>query len=218
MKRERELVAVLIFGGIALGLGYWLYLKLTDPDNAPSFNDLFDYVQSYVVRGYYSVNGRLQRVLEAVGQTSDPRAIALGLIAELEEFSPKAYPDPAGQTETYSIGYGHQIVPGDGFTTSSTISQSDAQALLNSDLDVYVQCVNDAVTYQGLTPNQYAALYDFAYNEGCGAFQGSTLLRYINEGDLSDADNQFASWVYAGGQVNQGLVNRRQIEAQLFLT
>jgi lysozyme len=145
----------------------------------------------------------------------DPVAIAAQLIASLEGFSPTAYPDPPGQTKLYSLGYGHQIRSGDGFDTSSQISQSDALALLQTDLSGAVNCVNNAVSVD-LDPQQLAALYSFTYNVGPGHFLSSTLLKCINASDFSGAQAQFAVWNIANGQVNAGLVARRQQEADLF--
>jgi GH24 family phage-related lysozyme (muramidase) len=203
MKAKRLIFIFVVFG-IAAGLAYWLYLKMQG--EAPNVSDLFEVLKSYPRRLYLIVTGKV---------SSDPLDIAAGFVAQNEGFSATAYPDPPGQTDTYSIGYGHQIVPGDGFDTTSEISESDALALLQQDLQTYAACVNGAVT-ASLNPNQLAALYDFAYNEGCAAFQNSTLLRDINAGDFADALNEFPKWVYAGGQVNDALVARRQAEVALF--
>lgn len=146
--------------------------------------------------------------------SSDPRTIAAGLIAQFEGFVGHAYNDVVG---VLTIGYGQKIVAGDGFDSTSTISQADAMGLLEADLDTVVNCVDNAVT-SDLTANQKAALYSFTYNEGCGAFKSSTLLQKINQGDLSGASDEFARWIYAGNpkQVLQALVTRRSKEAGVF--
>jgi lysozyme len=148
--------------------------------------------------------------------SDDPRTIALGLLAGFEGFVGHAYRDKVG---VWTIGYGHKIVDGDGFakSTDQTISQSDALALLGADLDVKIQCVSDVLETE-LTPNQLAALYSFTYNEGCGAFRSSTLLRKINAGDLAGASQEFARWVYAGNPkvVLADLETRRADESMLF--
>ena len=66
------------------------------------------------------------------------------------------------------------------------------------------------------TDGQRAALYSFAYNEGTGALHSSTLLRKFVAGDLDGAGAQFAAWVYSGGHVTRGLVNRRALELSVF--
>ena len=70
-----------------------------------------------------------------------------------------------------------------------------------------------------INDNQLIALSSFAYNEGPGAFQTSTLLKLLNSGaDINIVANEFDKWVYAGGKVSPGLKNRRNAEKQLFLS
>jgi lysozyme len=76
----------------------------------------------------------------------------------------------------------------------------------------------DSVVTVPLESYQKAALVDFVYNEGEEAFQNSTMLRLLNEGDYDGAADQFPEWDIAGGQVNECLVKRRAAEQQLFLT
>ena len=58
----------------------------------------------------------------------------------------------------------------------------------------------------------------FIYNEGAGAFEKSTLLKKLNNGDKKGAADEFDKWVYSKGKVSKGLVGRRQREKELFLT
>ena len=137
------------------------------------------------------------------------------LVMQFEGLSLTAYQDVAGN---WTIGYGHLIVPGDPYYpygSIKTITQAQAQALLAQDMATADNCVSQSVTVP-LTANQRAALQSFVFNVGCGAFQGSTLLRLLNQGDYSAVPGQLTEWVYAGGQVVQGLVNRRAKEAQVF--
>jgi GH24 family phage-related lysozyme (muramidase) len=46
----------------------------------------------------------------------------------------------------------------------------------------------------------------------------STLLRDINDGELSDVPAQFYRWVHINGVVDQGLVNRRAAEVAIWNT
>jgi len=115
---------------------------------------------------------------------------------------------------TLTIGYGHtgpDVHPG------QTITQAEAAVLLQADLRCFELAVNNLVTHD-VTQNQFAALVDFAYNEGSGALAGSTLLRLLNAGDVDGAANQFANWDEGNGQVLPGLVERRAKERALFLT
>lgn len=219
MKQRERLLATLAVGGVAAFFLYWLYLRFTDPDNAPSLGELWETVVSFPVRGYLIMRGKVEQALALAGGSQDPKVIAAGLIATEEGFSPRAYADPPGQTEKHSIGYGHQIVPGDGLSLDSVISQGDAFSLLLQDLDRFAECVDSAVSFQ-ISAKQRAALYSFCYNEGCGAFQSSTMLRMVNEGDLGGASGEFDKWVYItqNGQkvVSDALQQRRNDEQELF--
>lgn len=62
-----------------------------------------------------------------------------------------------------------------------------------------------------------AAVTSFAYNVGIGAFERSTLLRKINQGDLRGACQELDRWVYVGRTYVRGLANRRKAEKELCL-
>ena len=67
-----------------------------------------------------------------------------------------------------------------------------------------------------LSQNQFDALVSFAFNVGNGAFLGSTLLKVLNQGQYDQVPTQLLRWTRSGGQVVQGLVNRRQNEIKLW--
>jgi lysozyme len=46
--------------------------------------------------------------------------------------------------------------------------------------------------------------------------QRSSLRQKINRGEHELAEKEFLRWIYAGGKILQGLVNRRQAEAVLY--
>lgn len=69
-----------------------------------------------------------------------------------------------------------------------------------------------------LTQNQFDALVSFAYNIGEGGFRSSTALRRINAGDYAGGAQAMRLFNKSGGQVVQGLVNRRNDEVRLFNT
>lgn len=68
-----------------------------------------------------------------------------------------------------------------------------------------------------INDNQFGALVSFAYNVGLGALKGSTLLKLLNQGDVSGAAEEFLRWDKAGGKKVAGLTRRRQAERSLFL-
>jgi lysozyme len=122
-----------------------------------------------------------------------------------------AYQDCGG---VWTIGYGHT---GPEVRAGLTITETEAEALLRSDVAASETSVNRAVNVP-ITQNQFDALVDFCFNCGRGNFLSSTLLRQVNLGNTQAATAQFALWVHAGGEVVPGLVRRRKAEAELFAT
>jgi lysozyme len=120
-----------------------------------------------------------------------------------------AYADQGG---VWTIGYGHT---GPGVYAGVTITQDQANALLQSDVAGAVACVNGLVTGP-IVQGQFDALVDFTFNLGCASLAKSTLLRFVNSGDFANAANEFIRWDHVGGVVVPGLLRRRQAEVQLF--
>lgn len=150
-----------------------------------------------------------------VSSEADVNAVAARIIANFEGFSPRAYPDPPGQSQTYSIGYGHQIIEGDSYDLDTVLSESDAFAQLESDIQKFRDCVEGAVE-QALSVNQEAACISLCYNIGCGAFRNSTVVKMLNAGDFQGAAQAFGLWRKAGGVINATLVSRRASEVEVF--
>jgi lysozyme len=87
--------------------------------------------------------------------------------------------------------------------------------LLDADLAGAERAVTDLV-HVPLSDNQFAALTDFVFNEGPGAFAGSTMLKKLNEGGYALVPACLKSWVFVDGRVVAGLVRRRAAEAALW--
>lgn len=161
------------------------------------------------------VTSEAESVVNTVtGGGDDPISLALPILKQFEGFSANAYPDPPGSGK-YSIGYGHQIQPGESYGPNSQISESEGEGLLRIDAGAAFTCVSNNVTVN-LTPQQTAALISFCFNIGCGAFEQSTLLNLLNQGDYDGAAAQFPVWIHSGGQVSDALVSRRAQEQELF--
>ena len=139
----------------------------------------------------------------------DYSSTGLALTRSFEGLRLAAYQDSAG---IWTIGYGHT---GPEVHHGQCISETEAETLLRSDLASAVQAVRIAVQVD-LAQHQFDALVDFCFNTGRGSFAGSSLLRYVNQGNFDSAAMQFGLWVHAGGKVLEGLVRRRAAEAALF--
>ena len=121
-----------------------------------------------------------------------------------------AYQDVKG---IWTIGWGHT---GSHVVSGLVWTQEMADTMLIADVSTAVYTVNVAVTIP-ISQGEFDALVDFAFNCGCAAFKGSTMLVKINAGDLSGAANEFEKWDHASGQVVAGLLRRRIAEEQEFL-
>lgn len=132
---------------------------------------------------------------------------------------PKKYADGMiNGVQQYSIGYGHQILPGEKHLLTATLSKAQADAIFEKDLLKYETAVN--ATKRSLTQNQFDALVSFAYNAGTGAV-AKVLETWNATGDslkTTDRMKLYNKWRKGGVlQVHSGLVSRRLREASMFL-
>jgi lysozyme len=145
------------------------------------------------------------------------------LLAEWEGFETQVYKDVAGLP---TIGVGHLLtqderssgkieITGQAVRYSNGITEQQVYDLLDQDLDRFEETVNQRVKVP-LEQNQFDALVSFSFNVGVGAFSDSTLLKRLNARDHAEVPNQLRRWVRSGGQVVRGLVNRRELEIQLW--
>lgn len=134
----------------------------------------------------------------------------LDLIKKFEGCKLSAYKCPAG---IWTIGYGHT----NGVYQGQTITQYEADKMLENDVVKFEMGVRHLVG--NLPDNKIDALTSFAFNLGLGALRDSTLCKKVkaNPNDLT-IRNEFMKWVNAGGKRLQGLVNRRQAEADLYFS
>ncbi|WP_308563953.1 lysozyme [uncultured Klebsiella sp.] len=79
------------------------------------------------------------------------------------------------------------------------------------------RCVNTYGDGRRLSDNTFSAVTSITFNCGCATMKKSTLFRYLQQGEITSACNQFPRWVYGGGKVLPGLVTRRGEEKQLCL-
>ena len=141
----------------------------------------------------------------------------LTLIKHYESCYLKAYKDGGG---VITIGYGHTgFIKGRDLLISDVITQAEADALLLADLIIAQKAVNQLVIVP-LSQNQFDALVSFAFNVGVGdrGFKGSTLLSCLNSKAYNTAAEEFKKWIRDNhGNVEQGLIKRRNSEKILFL-
>lgn len=123
---------------------------------------------------------------------------------------------PYWDKKQWSWGYGTKV-PGSttnpnsnpGGTISRDQAYSDTVAHIQNDYNYLKPLIT-----RSLTPNQWAALLSFSYNEGPG--NADNLVSNINSGDDTALENQWNLYIYAGGEVDQDLIDRRQKEFALW--
>ena len=120
------------------------------------------------------------------------------------------YVCPAG---FWTIGYGHLCAP-----DHLPITQEEAESYLALDL---VKALNATLRYCPVlateSEGRLAAIVDFTFNLGAGWLQTSTLWRRINQLDWTNAAQELRRWIYGGGRVLPGLVERRNAEGLMLL-
>lgn len=146
---------------------------------------------------------------------------ALALIKRFEGEKLSSYQDQAG---IWTIGWGstyhhdlkRKVQKGD------IIDKETALRWLRLDAKSFADNVKKLVKVP-INQNQLDSLTSFAYNVGNNAFANSTLLRKLNQGaSKQEVALEFPKWnkVTINGEkvVSNGLVNRRKLEADLFLS
>lgn len=133
------------------------------------------------------------------------------VIGSFEGCKLTAYQDSVG---IWTIGWGHT---GPDIVEGLVWSQQEA----DDHLMAHIRHICDHVIHELTVPfnyNQLAAFCSLAYNIGLGNFDHSTLLKLFDAGDTQGAADEFPKWNKAKGKVLPGLVNRRRMERELFLT
>ncbi|MBE6293835.1 MAG: lysozyme [Bacteroidales bacterium] len=131
-------------------------------------------------------------------------------IKDFEGLRLKAYLCSGGK---WTIGYGHTK----GVHEGMVITRQEADRLLEEDILYFENFLSKEKYAEDITQGQWDALVSFIFNLGIGNFICSTLrnkiLINIDEPTIPD---EFRKWVFAKGKKLQGLVKRREWEAQMY--
>ena len=136
--------------------------------------------------------------------------IGIELIKEFEGCRQVAYQDSVG---VWTIGYGHTKDVYEG----QLVIKKTCETMLAEDLEEFEDYVESYVKVE-LSQNQFDALVAWTFNLGPGNLKSSPLLRKLNYGDYESVPDEMRRWNKAGGEVLNGLVRRRDAEAELFST
>ncbi|MCR4330059.1 MAG: lysozyme [Candidatus Roizmanbacteria bacterium] len=135
-------------------------------------------------------------------------AVGIELIKKYEGLKLQAYVCPGG---VLTVGYGHTK----NVKENMILTPQDAEELLIKDLEYFEEKLIDVVKVK-INQNQFDALISLIYNIGEGAFNESSLLKFINDNKFDLAARQFPRWIYSNGKILTGLVNRRKAEREIF--
>ena len=137
--------------------------------------------------------------------------ILIQLVREFEGCSLEAYQCAAGR---WTIGWGftHGIKKGDVWTQEKADKHLVDECIANIGTAIKHSPVLEMETIQ-----RQAAIADFIYNLGIGAYKSSTLKKKVDEGRWSEAFTEIQRWNKCGGKVLAGLTIRRNKEATLLL-
>jgi GH24 family phage-related lysozyme (muramidase) len=122
-----------------------------------------------------------------------------------------AYPDPASGGAPWTIGYGHtgpDVVP------ALTITQQQADSLLQTDAVVAASAVERLLPGVALLPRQRDALISFCFNVGAGALERSTLRKRLLAGEAPAVviAQELPRWCKGPNGPVEGLKRRRAAE------
>ena len=137
-------------------------------------------------------------------------ATGINNIRDYEGLSLSPYIDDDKTTPgvEYSIGYGHQIQPGESYLMQG-VTREQAEQLFINDVMKFSAGVNSYLKVP-VPQSVYDSLVSFAYNIGLGNFSKSVLLSQINAG--YDWQTVFDTW-QNNWDATDSLATRRENEA-----
>lgn len=140
-----------------------------------------------------------------------------------EEFSATPYLDAAG---VWTIGYGHVIRPHEK-KSLTLVTDEQAERLMLADvapMALYLDSIQ-ANFKTPLSQHQFDAVVSLIFNIGLRAFENSTILKRLREGDFAAAAAEFDRWIFVTRTGRdgvrrkvpiRGLVNRRRMDRAIF--
>lgn len=171
--------------------------------------------------------------------------IAIKIIKQFEGCNLRAYPDPASDLykelskhnilKDYMSGKLKELPPyldeldGSPFTIgygqTKGVKKGDIWSQEHAENDLFATVGEVAAYVLKTSPNlakhsseKVAAVTSLCYNIGRGNYSPSTVARKIAADDMQGAANGFLLWNKAHGVVLDGLVKRRNLERNLFLS
>ena len=114
----------------------------------------------------------------------------------------QAYFDSEGKP---TIGYGHLIIPGDGYSMQSRISQKEADKLFDKDFDKHLKIAKGIPGFDKAPPQQQAAAIDLTFNMGYWPTDFPNAAKAFAAGDFEKAANELRYKDAAAGDFTSSL-------------
>ena len=136
------------------------------------------------------------------------------IIRKYEGLRLQAYLCPAG---VFTIGFGSTF-----YENGSKVQEGDKITIDRADRLLFDIVQKFEISVRGLikkplNENQIGALTSFAFNVGIGALKKSVLLKKVNKNpNDTTIRNEFMRWTLVKGKKSNGLVARREAEADLY--
>lgn len=165
-----------------------------------------------VIQGILNIRKNTEEFTRGYYITND----TMNLLKKFEGCSLDAYQDSVG---IWTIGYGNTFYEdGTPVKQGDSITRSEAEKLLKKIVEQFADEIDQELKTD-LNDCQFGAILCFTYNVGIDAFRRSTLLKKVNiDPDDPSIAKEFKRWVRAGGQTVNGLVKRRQEEADYYFS
>lgn len=143
---------------------------------------------------------------------------AIYLISKFEGCRLQAYQDVGGK---WTIGYGHLITDQENHLMSDSITQAQADEILEHDILTRANLLDIELPHPILysTPHYFAPLTSLMFNIGKKAFANSTVVKLLRKEHFYTAiiANAMCMWNKVNGEICSGLIKRRMAEAMIFM-
>jgi GH24 family phage-related lysozyme (muramidase) len=155
------------------------------------------------------------------GPSMNGHSDALKLIIEFEGFRDKAYPDPATGGDPWTIGYGFTRVNGHPVVPGQSLSRPEADQLLSTMVGDCANHLSRTIPFwTEMSGKQQSCLLSFAWNLGQDFYGNEsdfhTITKCLREKDWAKVPDALLLYCMPGTPVHQGLLRRRQAEADLW--
>lgn len=150
-----------------------------------------------------------RKTLAAVLGSAALAAATMGALTALEGKKNVGYRDIVG------VATACRGTTGTGVTVGRVYTDAECDAMDERSAVAHAEGVRQCTPH--LAGNQLVAATLLTYNIGVSGYCKSTVARRFNAGDLRGGCDAFGRWVYAGGKVVKGLVNRRNYERAICL-